>query len=413
MPFGSPSRPSRRHWPSSTAARSAIHHLTCHDDPLNLAGALPDSLDPKLAEHPLGDVLAHVAAAAEDLHGAVGDPARHLRAVQLGHRRLAVQGLAVACRRRWSGPPRRASCERRTARSRCRPACRPPAGARRAACRRPRASCANAVISSTRRCAAPTQRAATIIRSNRNQSWVKVIRSPSAPTRWDAGTRTSVNDDDRMLVGDVVRIVRRANHFHARPRQVDHQQHVVARVLPVGQHRLDEHVVGEVERRDVPLDPVDDVLVAVAARGGLQRGHVGPGELLGDRVRLVLLAAHRGQQPALALVVGGHLGPPLRRRRHHPGEAVGDPAALLLHQHLLQRRAARTADRRRHVRGVQTQFHGPRRDVRPSAPSAAGRPRVRPRPRTASATRRRLAPCPGSADPPPSVRTSVIPRSRS
>ena len=89
-------------------------------------------------------------------------------------------------------------------------------------------------------------------------------------------------------------------------------------------------------------------------------GHVGPGELLGDRVRLVLLAPHRGQQPALALVVGGHVDPPLRRRGHHPGEAVGDPAALFLHQHLLQRGAARTAHRCRHVRGIQTQFDGPR-----------------------------------------------------
>ena len=75
--------------------RTAGHQLTRHDDPLDLAGALPDSLHPKFAEHPLGDVLPHVAAAAEDLHGAIGHPARHLRAVQLRHRGLAVQGLAV------------------------------------------------------------------------------------------------------------------------------------------------------------------------------------------------------------------------------------------------------------------------------------------------------------------------------
>ena len=221
--------------------------------------------------------------------------------------------------------------------------------------------CANAVISSTRRCAAPTQRAATIIRSNRNQSWVNVIGSPSAPTRCDSRNPDVVERHDRVLVGDVVRIVRCANHFHARPRQIDHQQHVVTRMLAGRQHGLDEDVVGEVVRRDVPLDPVDHVLVAVAARGGLQRRHVGAGELLGDRVRLVLLAAHRRQQPALALVVGGHLGPPLRRGGHHPRQAVGDPAALFLHQHLLQGRAARTAHRRRHVRGVQTQLDRPPR----------------------------------------------------
>ena len=33
-----------------------------------------------------------------------------------------------------------------------------------------------------------------MIRSKRNQSCVNVIPSPSAPTRWLTGTRTSVND---------------------------------------------------------------------------------------------------------------------------------------------------------------------------------------------------------------------------
>src|SRR6185312_16977600 len=76
-------------------SRAPVHHLARHDDPLNLAGALPDSLYPKFAKHSLSDVLAHVTAAAEDLHRAVGHPARHLGAVQLGHRGLTVQRLAV------------------------------------------------------------------------------------------------------------------------------------------------------------------------------------------------------------------------------------------------------------------------------------------------------------------------------
>ena len=56
----------------------------------------------------------------------------------------------------------------------------------------PRAA-ANAVISSVSRPAAPRQRAATISRSNLNHSYAKAIPSPSAPTRFAAGTRTSVN----------------------------------------------------------------------------------------------------------------------------------------------------------------------------------------------------------------------------
>ena len=67
---------------------------------------------------------------------------------------------------------------------------------------------------------------------------------------------------------------------------------------PVGQHGLEEHVVGLVERRDVPLHAVEDVVVAVAARGRGQVGDVGAGALLGDRVALLHLAAHGRQQPA-------------------------------------------------------------------------------------------------------------------
>src|ERR1700759_4957330 len=73
----------------------ALGHLAGDDHALDLAGALPDPLDAELAEEALGDVLAHVAAAAEHLDGAVGDPARHLRAVELGHRALRVRHLDI------------------------------------------------------------------------------------------------------------------------------------------------------------------------------------------------------------------------------------------------------------------------------------------------------------------------------
>src|SRR5262249_33664973 len=76
--------------------RAALDHLAGDDRALDLAGALPDPLDPELAVEPLGPVLAHVAAAAEDLHRAIGDPPGHLRAVQLGHRALGVSDLDVA-----------------------------------------------------------------------------------------------------------------------------------------------------------------------------------------------------------------------------------------------------------------------------------------------------------------------------
>src|SRR5262249_52629229 len=75
---------------------AALDHLAGDDRALDLAGALPDPLDPQLAVEALGHVLAHVAAPAEDLHRAVGDPPGHLRAVELGHRALGVRDLDVA-----------------------------------------------------------------------------------------------------------------------------------------------------------------------------------------------------------------------------------------------------------------------------------------------------------------------------
>src|SRR5262249_9117217 len=94
------SPPSRRTSPVRTrlgqGPRAALDHLAGDDRALDLAGALPDPLDPELAVEALGHVLAHVAAAAEDLHRAVGDPPGHLRAVELGHRALGVSDLDVA-----------------------------------------------------------------------------------------------------------------------------------------------------------------------------------------------------------------------------------------------------------------------------------------------------------------------------
>src|SRR5580692_12150902 len=80
---------------SGEGGGGALDHLAGDDHALDLAGALPDALDAELAVEAFGDVLAHVAAAAEDLDRAVRDAARHLRAVQLGHRALGVRHLGI------------------------------------------------------------------------------------------------------------------------------------------------------------------------------------------------------------------------------------------------------------------------------------------------------------------------------
>src|ERR1700753_434660 len=87
--------------PSATASArhddswAAFEQLAGDDGPLDLAGAFPDAFHPQFAVEALGHVLAHVAAAAEHLHGPVGDPVGHFRGVQLGHGTLRVRDLDV------------------------------------------------------------------------------------------------------------------------------------------------------------------------------------------------------------------------------------------------------------------------------------------------------------------------------
>src|SRR4051812_43520 len=95
------------HRPRSDASHergpTASAELGGDDRALDLAGALPDALHPQLAEETLGHVLAHVAATAEHLDGAVGDPARHLAAEELHHRALCVRDLEIGAAVQRSG----------------------------------------------------------------------------------------------------------------------------------------------------------------------------------------------------------------------------------------------------------------------------------------------------------------------
>src|ERR1700689_5964199 len=75
--------------------QTTLGDLVGDDETLNLRGALPDPVDPKLAPDPLDWVVAHVSAAAEDLHRAIGDPVGGLGGGQLGGRGPGVQRLAV------------------------------------------------------------------------------------------------------------------------------------------------------------------------------------------------------------------------------------------------------------------------------------------------------------------------------
>ena len=141
--------------------------------------------------------------------------------------------------------------------------------------------------------------------------------------------------------------------------EVEHEHGVGPGVGPAGQLALEEHVVGVVERGHVPLDPVQEVAVAVAGGRGTDGVDVGAGALLGDGVALAALAADGRDHPAFQLLGGGHLGQPGRRGVDHPAESVGDPADLLLHQHLLEGAEAAPAELLGHVDGLEAELDDP------------------------------------------------------
>ena len=80
------------------------------------------------------------------------------------------------------------------------------------------------------------------------------------------------------------------------------------RMLPLGQHGLEEHVVGLVVRGHMPLHAVEDVVFRRRGLRWLQVGDVGAGEVLGQRVALVSPALDGRDQVGLALMVVGDAG---------------------------------------------------------------------------------------------------------
>src|SRR5215831_4081217 len=80
---------------SAISGTSFAEHRARDDVPLDLAGPVPYPLDPRVAPEPLDREVAHEAHAAEDLDRLVGDPAEHLRGVELGHRGVGVAHPAL------------------------------------------------------------------------------------------------------------------------------------------------------------------------------------------------------------------------------------------------------------------------------------------------------------------------------
>src|ERR1700733_12023523 len=81
--------------PFSTRMLRAFREVVGDHHALDLAGALVDLGDLRVAEVPLDRELGDVAVAAEDLDPLAGSAVGDVRRVQLGHRGLAVVGLVA------------------------------------------------------------------------------------------------------------------------------------------------------------------------------------------------------------------------------------------------------------------------------------------------------------------------------
>ena len=154
-----------------------------------------------------GGELAHVAAAAEDLDDAVGAAPGRLRREQLGQRRLGVDDLRVGAGVGEPGAlagqqPRRGRVGGRVGqREATRPGSRRSArrtGPARSPTRRPASAAAP-----SRRCSAPRCGSAP----RRTTRWSARRPAPTPPRTADAGTRTSVEHELRVAVGERVRVV--------------------------------------------------------------------------------------------------------------------------------------------------------------------------------------------------------------
>src|SRR6185295_19055970 len=86
-----------RRWnsPPAITTQPPLLDLPGDHHALDLAGAFPDAVDADVAVQPLDRVLAHVAAAAQDLHRLVDHAAGHLGGIELQRRGAGVLHLLV------------------------------------------------------------------------------------------------------------------------------------------------------------------------------------------------------------------------------------------------------------------------------------------------------------------------------
>ena len=315
------------------------------DQPLDLAGAFPDPVDAQLAEEALGDVLAHIATAAENLHCAVGDPARHLGGIELRHGALGMARLAVdagvdllrrAIGHEPGGPELGQAvgqheldrlllgdgfAEGDAGLGECRRLVDQPLGGTAAARGNAQALVAEPVIGEFH---APAFLADAV----------------------GDGHADVLEAVDGMMGGVVVGIGGGADQSDARGFHIDEEEAVGAGMGAAGELGLEDEMIGVIGAGDMPFLAVQDVIPALAPGRGLDRVDVRARLGLGDGIAFMALAADVRFDPGLHLMrrAGTGLDHPGRSRAVAPAQRIGDLADLLLDDDLLEAAEARPAE---------------------------------------------------------------------
>src|SRR5215468_5103229 len=297
-------------------------HRAGDDVPLDLAGAVPDPLDPRVAPEPLDTEVAHQAHAAEDLHCLVGDAAEHLGGVELGHRGVGVAHPAPV---------------------------EPPGGAERQELGR--LDLGRHVGQAEADALEPPDRLAELLAGGRPPG-AQLQHPPGPPhaggrhreparpeplaqqvepvalvTEQGGAGNPAVGERQLAVVVAAVRDRWRAAADGEPGGAVVDQEGRYRRALAPGArlgagHREQHHEVGHVGVADEVLGAVDDPVAAVPAGPGRHGADIGPGARLGHRQAVVPLAADDRQQVLVDLAARAGLED-VARPRHQRLERVG------------------------------------------------------------------------------------------
>src|SRR5579885_438482 len=324
---------------------AALEEAVGDDQALDLAGALPAAVDAQLAVEALGDVLAHVAAAAEDLHRPIGDPARHLGGIELRHGALGVARLAVG--------PGVDLFRRAVGHEAGGPELRQAVGQHDLDCLALRDGLAEGD-------AAPGERRGLVDQALGGAAAAcgdaeplipEPVMGELHPPAFRADAIAGRNPDileavDGMVGGIAVAVGRRAQQPDAGRVHVDEEQAMRPRMRAALELGLEDEVIRVIGAGDMPFLAVEYIDLTLAAGGGLDRVHIGSGAGLADRIAFVALPADVGPDPGLHLIVRGGAGldHPGRGGIVAPAERIGDLADLLLDDDLLQGAEARAAE---------------------------------------------------------------------